>query len=112
MLALQQSVTASSGSPNFLPLPNKRVAQADVASGSSKKPRYFDAQVVISSSSDTDSDDVDEDLAEPFDPHMFYSNSSRKKLPESLEKYVRTHIFQILPVKPCQESHVQGETSA
>ena len=85
MLALQQSVIASSGSPNFLPLPNKQVAQADVAPGSSKKkPRYFDAQVVISSSSDTDSDDEDEDLAEPFDPHTFYSNSSRKKLPESL----------------------------
>ena len=44
--------------------------------------------MVVSSGSDTDSD---EDLAEPFDPHTFYSNSSKKKLPESLEKYVRTY---------------------
>ena len=91
MLALQQSATASSGGQNTLSITNKRVSQADVAPGLRKKPRYFNAQVVISSSSDTDSDDEDEDLAEPFDPHTFYLNSSRKKLPESLEKYVRTH---------------------
>ena len=91
MLALQQSTTTSSGVPTYLPIANKRVGQTDVTSGPSKKPRYFDAQVVVSSGSDTDSDDEDEDLAEPFDPHTFYSNSSKKKLPESLEKYVRTH---------------------
>ena len=91
MLALQQSATASSGGPSFLPITNKRAAQADVAPGPTKKPRYYDAQAVVSSSSDTDSDDEDEDLAEPFDPHTFYSNSSRKKLPESLEKYVQMH---------------------
>ena len=88
MLALQQSATASSGGQKSLSITNKRVAQADVAPGLRKKPHYFNAQVVVSSSSDTDSD---EDLAKPFDPHTFYSNSSRKKLPKSLEKYVRTH---------------------
>ena len=31
MLALQQSVTSSLRSPNFLPLSNKRLAQADIA---------------------------------------------------------------------------------
>ena len=90
LLALQ-SASASSGTPNFVPLPSKRMNQADNAPGPSKKPRYFDTQVVITSSSDTESDDEDEDLAEPFDPRTFYSNSSKKKLPESLEKYVQTH---------------------
>ena len=44
--------------------------------------------LVNQSSSDTELDDEDKDLAEPFDPHTFYLSSSRNKLPESLEKYV------------------------
>ncbi len=91
MLALQKSASASSGGPNFVPLSNKRMAQTVNAPGPTKRPRYFDAQVVITSSSDSESEDEGEDLAEPFDPSTFYSNSSKKKLPESLEKYVRTH---------------------
>ena len=43
------------------------------------------------------------DLVKPFDPHAFYSNSSKKKLlvAESLERYVYTHYWACLlnPVK-------------
>ena len=75
MLSLQQSATASSGGPNFLSVLKKRVAHIDSAPGPRKKPRYFEAetQVALNSGSDTDSDDEGEDLAEPFDPHTFYS---------------------------------------
>ena len=64
------------------------MAQTNSVTGPIKKPRHYDTQVI---GSDTDSDDEGEDLAEPFDPHRFYSNSSKKKLPDSLEKYVRMH---------------------
>ena len=76
----------------------------NVTPGPSKKPRYYDTQVLVNSSSDTESDDEDEDLAEPFDPHTFYLNSSRKKINRNTRK-VCMNAFHIMSVKLCQESH-------
>ena len=60
------------------------------------------APAVITSSSDTESDDKDEDLAKPFDPHTFYSNSIKEETTGIIGE-VCANTFQILLIKPSQE---------
>ena len=95
LLALQQAAVTQDSCPQnplFIPSGKKRSVHYDSSQGPSrKKPRYFDTQVVVSSDSESDSDDEGDNLAEPFDPHSFYTNPAKNKLPEPLEKYIQTH---------------------
>ena len=93
MATPQQTQPLTASGPTYIPLTSskdkeKRPLSPSEGTPSSKKGRYFDA---VDISSDGPDIGEDEELAEPFDPSSFYSNASKKPLPDTIEKYVDLH---------------------